>query len=84
MGLFDFFKFKKSQPAEESFDTAQFGMEELSRRLGIIPEQLQNVPTEYQEFTLPKRSGGQRTINAPNPNLKKIQRTILKRLLNQC
>lgn len=81
MGIFDFFKAKKNKPAQESLDTAQLGLAELLRRLGTLPEQLQNAPTDYQEFTLPKRSGGKRKIHAPNPKLKEIQRTILIRLL---
>jgi RNA-directed DNA polymerase len=81
MGIFDFFKAKKSNPAQEPVDSAQLGLAELFRRLGILAPQLQSITTDYQEFTLPKRSGGQRTIHAPNPKLKEIQRTILIRLL---
>ena len=81
MGIFDFFKAKKNKRAQESSDRAQLGLAEFFRRVGILPPQLQRIPTEYQEFALPKRSGGQRKIHAPNPKLKEIQRTILLRLL---
>jgi len=37
----------------------------------------------YTPFTIPKRSGGQRTIAAPAPALKKLQRTILHRVLGR-
>jgi retron-type reverse transcriptase len=37
---------------------------------------------DYTTFGIPKRSGGVRTIEAPTPKLKALQRTILHRLLN--
>lgn len=37
---------------------------------------------EYTCFTLPKRRGGARTIEAPNDKLKTLQRRVLRRLLN--
>jgi len=37
---------------------------------------------EYARFTVPKRRGGERTIEAPNDKLKALQRRILHRLLN--
>src|SRR5205085_11855805 len=37
----------------------------------------------YREFTIPKRSGDWRVIAAPEPDLKKLQRTILYRLLSR-
>lgn len=36
----------------------------------------------YHTWTIPKRSGGDRTITAPAPALKSVQRTILDRLLS--
>ncbi len=36
----------------------------------------------YSEFTIPKRRGGTRTLNAPSEELKSLQRRILHRLLN--
>ena len=36
---------------------------------------------EYTRFTIPKRRGGVRTIDAPNDKLKTLQRRILRRLL---
>ena len=40
----------------------------------------QVVPS-YEEFTIPKKSGGVRRIQAPSSELKKAQRCILRRLL---
>ena len=37
---------------------------------------------EYARFTVPKRRGGERTIEAPNDKFKALQRRILHRLLN--
>ena len=39
-----------------------------------------DVTAEYQQFQIPKRSGGFRTINAPSPRLKEIQRTVVSAL----
>jgi len=56
-------------------------LDELSRRLATPLDQLRATPIRYHEFTIPKRTGGTRTILAPDPDLKKIQRLILHRLL---
>lgn len=37
---------------------------------------------DYTRFTIPKRRGGTRTIEAPNDKLKTLQRRVLRRLLN--
>lgn len=37
----------------------------------------------YIEYRVPKRSGGYRTISAPMPQLKHVQRTILDEILNK-
>ena len=37
---------------------------------------------DYTTFGIPKRRGGVRTIEAPTPKLKALQRTVLHRLLN--
>lgn len=37
---------------------------------------------EYARFTVPKRRGGLRPLEAPNEKLKALQRTVLHRLLN--
>ena len=54
---------------------------ELSRRLDLSAETLESFQPTYHEFTIPKRSGGLRTITAPDKELKQLQRTILRRLL---
>jgi hypothetical protein len=61
--------------------SARFDVDELSRRLGIGLDALRAVEPNYREFTIAKRTGGTRTILAPPPELKKIQRRILHRLL---
>ncbi len=37
---------------------------------------------DYRRFTIPKRRGGTRTIDAPSDELKALQRRILRRVLN--
>ncbi len=56
---------------------------ELARRLGLPLSQVQATELAYQEFTIPKRSGGRRTIAAPQPALKGLQRRILRRLFSR-
>lgn len=57
--------------------------DELARRLGMSLPELQAVPIAYRKYAVPKRSGGQRTIAAPEAALKKVQRLILRRLLGK-
>ena len=54
---------------------------ELARRLDLDLEDLVRCRVEYRRFSIPKRSGGQRTISAPDRGLKDLQRRILRRLL---
>jgi RNA-directed DNA polymerase len=57
------------------------GMEELARRLGLPVDQLQSFHPNYRQFTIPKRTGGTRTITAPDPPTKALQRKLLRRVL---
>ncbi len=77
MGFLDWFKRKAPQPP------GRWGLDELARRLNVSPQQLQTMQPAYREFTIPKRSGGTRTILEPQPELKAIQRRILHRLLRR-
>jgi retron-type reverse transcriptase len=54
---------------------------ELARRLGIEEQRLQKIEPVYRDFGVPKRSGGTRRILAPEPELKLLQRRILRRVL---
>jgi retron-type reverse transcriptase len=62
---------------------ARFGMSELTRRLGIAEAELRNIPISYTRYEIPKRRGGTRVILAPSPQLKSLQRRILRRLLSR-
>jgi len=53
---------------------------ELREWLGSAP--MWSRGYDYARFTLPKRRGGTRAIEAPNDKLKALQRRILQRLLN--
>lgn len=56
---------------------------ELAKRLGVSAEALDAVKPSYRSFKIPKRSGGERAILAPEPELKALQGTILHRLLGR-
>lgn len=49
----------------------------------IIPLYDEDLSQYYNTFRIPKASGGYRTITAPNPELKQLQRNILKLLTKQ-
>ncbi len=57
-------------------------VDELARRLAMDRAELEQFRPRYREFFIAKRSGGgQRRILAPQPELKELQRRILRRLL---
>lgn len=59
------------------------GLEELARRMGMTVEALSAVKVEYHEFEIPKRDGRRRTISAPEGELMKAQRLVLRRVLGR-
>jgi RNA-directed DNA polymerase len=59
-----------------------FELEDLAARLEMTPEQLRALRPAYSLFEIPRRSGGSRTIHAPDDALKEIQRRILHRVLH--
>ena len=75
LGLLDWFC--------ERFEFLTWGRKtkELSGWLEIPVEELREVNLSYSKFSIPKKSGATRTIHSPNPRLKNIQRTILRKLL---
>ncbi len=75
MGIFSLFKGKG--------ETSGRDLNELARRIGIDAELLRAINPIYREHQIPKRSGGMRTIHAPEPKLKELQRLILKRVLGR-
>src|SRR5437879_3326582 len=72
---------KKGEPAKGRPSRPGLPLSELARRLKMSEEELRQVEPIYHEFAIPKRSGGQRRIYAPTPELKAIQRRILRRVL---
>ena len=76
MGLFD--RIKKAIGGGEPPGR---DLEELAIRLGLEIDQIRATEIEYRDFEIPKRSGGSRRITAPAPDLKRLQRRILRRLL---
>lgn len=84
MGLFGFIRRLFGSPASaeaEPAATSALGMTELARRLGLDADQLQAVVPAYRTFTVPKRSGGTRSIDAPLDAFKLFQRRLHKRVL---
>lgn len=57
----------------------------LAQTLSLTPEQLNRMAStanrQYFSYQIPKRDGSPRTIQAPSPELKAVQRTILDELL---
>jgi hypothetical protein len=64
-------------------ESAGLGLEELARRLGQPAEALRGFPVRYLEFSVPKARGGVRKLAAPSPDLKALQRTILRKVLGK-
>ena len=60
---------------------------DLTRILKVSREELEvlsfSVGSHYRTFTVPKRSGGSRIINAPTDKLRTAQRNILDQILNK-
>ena len=62
---------------------------ELALLLGVKAQLLTNVlyrlkpATQYTSFTIPKKSGGTRTIFAPSVKLKSLQSSLSNLLLNK-
>jgi RNA-directed DNA polymerase len=59
----------------------RYGVDELARRLGMDEADLRAIRASYRYFTIPKRSGGDRLITAPDAATKQLQRRILRRVL---
>ncbi|MDH3583591.1 MAG: reverse transcriptase family protein [Phycisphaerae bacterium] len=64
-------------------DDAGLDLEELSRRLDLPAATVKGTAVCYSAFDVPKRSGGRRRIQAPSPELKQLQRRLLRRVLGR-
>ncbi|MGG0486931.1 retron Ec67 family RNA-directed DNA polymerase/endonuclease [Priestia aryabhattai] len=64
-------------------------LDDLSRTLRIPKKKLtyilyvRRIENSYTSFTIPKKSGGERTINSPSTDLKEIQKNIDRLLRKQ-
>jgi retron-type reverse transcriptase len=79
--MFGFLKRLFGGAARVDAAPGKLGVDELARRLGISELELCSTQVTYQEFHVPKRTGGRRQILAPAPPLKSLQRRILRRVL---
>ena len=68
---------------DASLPPGKHDVAELARRLEMDLEVLKSFGPTYHTFAIPKRSGGLRQISAPDPELKTLQRRILRRLLGR-
>lgn len=59
------------------------GLDALAGCLSISSRGLLAVSRRYTRTTIPKRSGRERVLHVPNPELKRLQSLILKRLLER-
>ncbi len=82
MGLFKSLThlFKRERTVADLAQWLDVPEAELREWLGNRPMWVRGY--EYTRFTLPKRRGGTRVIEAPHDKLKALQRRILHRLLN--
>jgi retron-type reverse transcriptase len=69
--------------ADAEADGGGRGLDELARRLGVDETELRALVPRYRQFKLKKRSGGQRVIDEPEEQLKRVQRLILRRLFGR-
>lgn len=87
MGLLDFLKrlfdTERQKYSRKPVFEDKWDVNELARRLGVSLDQLINLTPTYDQFSIPKRSGDKRIISAPRPELKQMQRAILRRLLTR-
>ena len=81
MGFFDYLKRLLGGNAQPQPGTLSIA--DLAQRLGMDEEDLRQIEPIYQEFRVPKRSGGNRVILAPAAPLKAVQRRILHKLLRR-
>jgi hypothetical protein len=57
------------------------GIPELARRLGMTVEELDVVDVTYHTRWIEKRGGGSRRLDVPGPELKRVQKRILRMLI---
>lgn len=79
MGLWD--SIRALFQGEDAGGGGGLGVDELARRLGVDEAELRALVPRYRLFTMMKRSGGQRFIDEPEEDLKRVQRLVLRRLL---
>lgn len=58
-------------------------LEQLAKRLNIPIDKLRAHAPTYTTLTIPKKSGGTRTLHVPDPATKRLQRTLLRAVLNR-
>jgi RNA-directed DNA polymerase len=56
---------------------------ELARRLQVEELSLRSLDVRYRDVEVPKKRGGRRLLSIPAPELKRMQRRILQRLLRR-
>lgn len=59
------------------------GVDRLSEMLGMSVQELENFSPQYKHAVIKKRSGGNRLLQMPNGETKRIQRLLLDKLIGR-
>ncbi len=70
-------------PAKPAANARGRGIAVIEALLGLSSKELRGLAGKYREFEVPKRTGGKRKIAAPEPELMRVQRMILRRILRK-
>lgn len=89
MGFLSWFRRKKDDaifPARMDVpplvaDRGRRSVSALAKWVGMTEGELRAIPITYKRFAIPKRSGGKRWLHSPGPELKEVQRRLLRRVL---
>lgn len=72
----------RSKPSPIAPD--KFNLTDLFARLGMTPDEIQQIAApEWREAYIPKRNGGTRRLEIPDPKTLSMQRRILRRVLSR-
>ena len=59
------------------------GVDRLSEMLGMSVQELENFSPQYKHAVIKKRSGGNRLLQMPNDETKRVQRLLLDKLIGR-
>ena len=59
------------------------GVDRLSEMLGMSVQELENFSPQYKHAVIKKRSGGNRLLQMPNDETKRVHRLLLDKLIGR-